>query len=310
MKTLLTALTIITLSFSASASKKDMRGKIVIDGSSTVYPITEAIAEEFRKDYPRIRVSIGVSGTGGGFKKFTSGRSDINDASRRIKDKEVALAKKSGIEYVELPIAYDGITVVINNKNTWVDHLTSAELKKLWEPKSTVKTWKDLRADWPNRPIKLYGPGTDSGTFDYFTEAINGKSHVSRSDFTKSEDDNVLVTGVSGNKDALAFFGYAYYIENKDKLKAVPIDHGKGPVAPSLESIKTGKYAPLSRPVFIYVSKKSSQRPEVFSFVSFYLTNAKLLVKDVGYIPLSNKAYSDSMQSFTAFAKGTRSARK
>lgn len=279
------------------------KGTVKIDGSSTVFPITEAVAEEFRAKEPRINVTIGVSGTGGGFKKFTQKETDISNASRKIKKREILMAEKTGVKFLELPVAYDGITVVINQANTWAKNLTLAELKKIWEPGSRVKLWSDIREGFPKKEIKLYGPGTDSGTFDYFTEAINGKSHVSRKDFTKSEDDNVLVTGVIGNKYALGFFGYAYYAENKSRLQAVAIDNGKGPIAPTEETINNGTYAPLSRPIFIYVSKESGQRNEVKTFIEFYLTQASLLVGEVGYIPLSNKMYEESLSKFRSFIK-------
>jgi len=285
----------------ALASKK-LKGSVKIDGSSTVFPITEAVAEEFGKVHPRVRVKVAMSGTGGGFKKFSVGRIDINDASRKIKAKEIAKAKKNGVSYLEIPVAYDGISVVVNPKNTWVKNLTTAQLKKIWSPGSKVKTWKDINPAWPNRKIKLYGPGTDSGTFDYFTKAINGKEQSCRSDFTKSEDDNVLVTGVNGDLDSLGFFGFAYYYSNKTKLKVVPVDNGKGPVTPTLETIKTGKYAPLSRPIFIYVSKKSSAREEVSSFVNFYIENAGALSKEVGYIPMPKSEYNKYALKYKKFA--------
>ena len=267
-------------------------GEIRIDGSSTVFPITEAMAEEFLAVNPEVKIPIGVSGTGGGFSKFANMETDINDASRPIKDKEAEAVKQNGVDYVELEVAYDGLSVLVNKENTWVDTLTVDELKKIWAPDSTVKTWKDVRAEWPAEEIKYYAPGTDSGTFDYFTEAINGKSGAIRSDFTASEDDNVLVQGVAGDKNALAFFGFAYYEENKDKLKVVKIDNGEGAVEPTFETIKSGKYAPLSRPLFIYVTKSALARPEVKEFVKFYITNAKEVVPQVGYIALPDEKYS------------------
>lgn len=269
-----------------------LKGKIEIDGSSTVFPITEAVAEKFQDANPGVNVTVGISGTGGGFKRFDVGETDVQDASRPIKDGEHKDCKTNGVDYIELPIAFDGLTVVVNKKNTWVDKLTVAELKKIWDQGSSVKTWADVRSGWPAKPIKLYGPGTDSGTFDYFTEAINGKAKQSRSDYTASEDDNVLVAGVGGDQYALGYFGLAYYEENKDKLKAVPIDNGKGAVSPSADTVRTGKYAPLSRPLFIYVSTKAVARPEVDSFVKFYLKNAATLSKEVGYIPLPAEAYT------------------
>jgi len=280
-----------------------LRGKVKVDGSSTVFPITEAVAEEFGKSHPRVRVTVGVSGTGGGFKKFTAGEIDINDASRPIKDKEVTLAKKNKVDFIEVPVAYDGISVVINPKNTWVDHLTVSELKKIWQPESAVKTWKDIRPSWPDRKIRLYGPGTDSGTFDYFTKAINGKSQASRSDYTKSEDDNVLVQGVSGDRDALGYFGFAYFLENKDKLKAVAIKHKSSPVSPSEVTINDGSYSPLSRPIFIYVRNSSLKRPEVHEFVKFYLQNAAVLSSEVGYVALPKDQYESGLNKVNTAKK-------
>jgi len=282
-----------------------MTGTVTVDGSSTVFPITEAVAEEFQKVQTGVRVTVGISGTGGGFKKFTSGETDISDASRPIKPEEVARAAQHGIEYVELPVAFDGLSVIVNPDNTFVNSLTVAELKRIWEPGSTVKLWSDVRPEWPKREIRLYGPGTDSGTFDYFTEAINGKSQSCRADFTASEDDNVLVQGIAGDPDALGFFGFAYYIENQDKLKLVPIDDGNGPIAPSEETINNGTYAPLSRPIFIYVGTKAAQRPEVGAFVDFYLEHAPVLVGEVGYISLPQAAYALAKDRFARRVTGS-----
>lgn len=305
MKKSLSIALLIALVAASVAYAQGLKGKIEIDGSSTVFPITEAVAEEFQIANPGVKVTVGISGTGGGFKRFVVGETDISNASRPIKDKEHADSKTNGVSYIELPVAFDGLTVVVNKKNTWVDNLTVSELKKIWEPGSTVKTWADVRSSWPAKPIKLYGPGTDSGTFDYFTEAINGKSGASRSDYTASEDDNVLVTGVAGDQYSLGYFGLAYYEENQDKLKAVPIDNGKGPVTPSLETVKTSKYSPLSRPLFIYVSSKSAQRPEVDAFVKFFLKNAGTLSKEVGYIPLPSEAYAVVSNHYAARKAGS-----
>ncbi len=272
-----------------------LTGTVLVDGSSTVFPITEAVAEEFQKQQKKVRVSVGVSGTGGGFKKFLQGETDINDASRPIKATEIKVAQEQGIRYLEVPVAYDGLTVVVNKENDFVDYLTVAELNKIWEPGSKVNSWSEIRQEWPNQRIRLYGPGTDSGTFDYFTETINGKSGASRVDFTASEDDNVLVKGVSGDKYALAFFGYAYYKENKGKLRAVPIDGGNGPVVPTMETINQGTYEPLSRPVFIYINEDKLTRQEVVAFVNFYLTNAAVLSEEVGYIALPAASYQESL---------------
>jgi phosphate transport system substrate-binding protein len=271
---------------------------VTIDGSSTVFPITEAVAEEFQRAHPDVRVTVGISGTGGGFKKFTVGETDINDASRLIKGSEVELAEQNGIGYIELPVAFDGLSVVVNPENTFVDHLTVEELQKIWEPGSSVERWSQVRAGWPDGEIALYAPGTDSGTFDYFTEAINGESGAVRQDFTASEDDNVLVQGVAGDPNALAFFGFAYYIENTDKLKVVPIDPGDGAVAPSEVTINDGTYRPLSRPIFIYVSTQAAERPEVQAFVTFYLENAADLVGEVGYVALPEAAYEAAVTRF------------
>jgi len=273
-----------------------LSGDIIIDGSSTVFPITEAVAEEFRKIYPDVDIPIGVSGTGGGFKKFAIGETDISDASRPIKDEEAALAAENGIEYVELTVAYDGISVVVNAENDFVDSLTVEELNALWNPDSTVETWQDLRPEWPAEKIALYGPGTDSGTFDYFTEEIMGETGAIRTDFIPSEDDNVLVQGIAGDKNALGFFGFAYYIENTDKLKAVTIDGGNGPVAPSFESIADGSYSPLARPIFIYVSKASLEQAHVRTFVEYYLTEGTALIPEVGYVELDDAIYEEQLK--------------
>jgi phosphate transport system substrate-binding protein len=281
---------------------------VKIDGSSTVYPITEAVAEEFQKaTRGAIRVTVGISGTGGGFKKFTRGETDIANASRPILKKEMEEAKKNGIEYIELPIAYDGLSVMVNPANNWVKSLTVADLKRIWEPaaQGKVTRWKQVRTEWPDAPLKLYGAGADSGTFDYFTEAIVGKAKSSRGDYTASEDDNILVQGISTDRNALGFFGYAYYDENKDRLKLVPIDGGKGPVAPSEKSIMDGTYQPLSRPIFIYVNKKSAEKPEVKQFVEFYLKNAPKLVKAVKYVPLSEQLYRLALEHFNQKKTGT-----
>lgn len=275
----------------------ELRGTVHVDGSSTVFPITEAMAEEFQKAHRGVRVTVGISGTGGGFKKFCVGETDINDASRPIKSKEAAKAAENGIEFIELPVAFDGVSVVVNPKNDFVDFLTIEELRKIWQPGSTVKKWGEVRPGWPNRPITLYGPGTDSGTFDYFTEAVNGKAQACRPDFTASEDDNVLVQGIAGDENALGFFGYAYYVENRARLKVVPIDAGNGPVRPSADTINNGTY-PLSRPLFIYVSRKAAERPEVSAFVRFYIENAEALVKQVGYVPLPQKVYQLALERF------------
>lgn len=274
------------------------RKLINVDGSSTVFPITEAVAEEFQIGHKDIMVTVGISGTGGGFKKFGRGETDISNASRPIKTSEADLCVQNGIEYIELPVAYDGLAVMVNPKNDWVDYLTVKELKKLWEPEAqkTVTKWNQIRPEWPDKEIHLYGPGVDSGTFDYFTEAINGKSGASRGDFTASEDDNVLVQGIATDKYALGFFGLAYYEHNKDKLRLVSIDdekddNGKGGILPSMETVNNGTYQPLARPIFIYVGKKAADKPEIDEFVKYYINNAGTLSAEVGYIPLPEEAY-------------------
>lgn len=279
-----------------------LEGSIAIDGSSTVYLITEAMAEEFGKKYPGVRITVGISGTGGGFKKFCNGETDINDASRPIKSSEIEQCQKNGIDYIELPIGYDGIAVVVNPQNDWVDYMTVEELKKLWEPEAQGKItrWNQIRPNWPDKPINLYGPGVDSGTFEYFTEAIVGKAGSARGDFLASEDDNVLVHGVANDIGGLGYFGLAYYEENTDKLKVVPIDSGTGPVTPTMETVRNGTYRPLSRPLFIYVKKTAAERPEVKAFVRFYLDpkNAMTIIKEVGYIPLPEEVYKLALERF------------
>jgi phosphate transport system substrate-binding protein len=280
---------------------------IKIDGSSTVYPVTEAVAEEFQRTNKGIQVTVGVSGTGGGFKKFCRGETDISNASRPISKSEMQNCAAQGIKYMELPVAYDALTVVVHPQNTWVKSLTVAELKKMWEPgaQGKINNWSQIRSSFPNAPLKLFGPGTASGTFDYFTEAIVGKSKSSRGDYTASEDDNVLVQGVTRDKNAIGYFGYAYYEENKGKLKAVPIDGGKGAILPSPQAVQNGTYTPLSRPLFIYVNAKSADKPEVKQFVEFYLKNGAKLAREVKYVALPGGAYTTAMGHFTKRRVGT-----
>ena len=282
---------------------------IQVDGSSTVFPVTEAVAEEFQKAKKgKMKVTVGISGTGGGFKKFCRGETDISDASRPILKQEMEACKASGIEYIELPVAFDALTVIVNPKNDWAASMTVAELKKIWEPEAQGKitNWNQIRANWPNAPLKLFGAGADSGTFDYFTEAIVGKAKASRGDFTASEDDNVLVQGVANDRNALGFFGFAYYAENKSKLKAVAVDSGKGgAVAPSEKTVLDGTYQPLSRPIYIYISKKAANKPEVKEFVEFYLKSAPDLVKQVKYVPLPEKVYALGASRFKSGKVGT-----
>ncbi len=283
-----------------SSCFKDYKGRINIDGSSSVYPVTEAVAEEYRFKNPDIRVTVGVSGTGGGFKKFARGETDISNASRPIKKKEIDAAKANGIEFIEIPVAYDGLAVVVSPTNDFVDYLTVEELKRMWEPAAQEKitSWAQIREGFPDVPLRLYGAGTSSGTYDYFTEAINGESKASRGDYTASEDDNVLVQGVSSDKGGLGYFGLAYYVENKDKLKLVAIDGGTGPVYPNDSTVRLGIYAPLSRPEFIYVNANAAQSPILQEFVKFYLENAPALVAEVGYVPLPPEVYQLAWKRF------------
>lgn len=278
-----------------------LSGTVRIDGSSTVFPISEAIAEEFRTASPDIRVTVGSSGTGGGFSKFMAGEIDINDASRPVKAEEIEKGAATGVQYLEIAVAYDGLSIVVNPANTFVDHLTVAELKKIWEPGSTVDSWNDVRAEWPDKPLRLYGPGTDSGTFDYFTEVVVGKAGAARPDYTASEDDNILVQGVEGDEGGLGFFGFAYYEASASGLKLVPVDGGTGPIAPSVATINDGTYSPLSRPLFIYVSKASAAQPAVRAFVDFYLDTVPAIATDVGYVALPEAMYAAGKSAFAGF---------
>ena len=291
---------------------KDLSGKIAIDGSSTVLPFAQAAAELFNEDNPDVKITVGSSGTGGGFQKFCRNETDISNASRPIKATEVEACSKGGVDFIELPIAYDGLAIVVHPKNTWATSMTVAELKKLWEPaaQGKIRRWNQIRAGWPDQEIHLFGAGVDSGTFDYFTEAVVGKEAQSRGDYTSSEDDNVIVQGVSGDVNALGYFGYAYYEQNKDKLKLVPVDdedpaNGAGPIAPSPETVANGTYRPLSRPVFIYPKVKSLDRPEVKSFLEFYLDKGPALVREVGYIPLPDNELQLVRSRFSGKKTGT-----
>jgi phosphate transport system substrate-binding protein len=281
---------------------------VKIDGSSTVFPIIEAVAEEFQiQKRGKVRVTVGISGTGGGFKKFCRGETDISNGSRPILKAEMEACAAAGVKYLELPVAFDALTVVVNPKNTWAKNMTVAELKKLWEPtaQGKITKWNQVNPKWPNEPIVLFGAGADSGTFDYFTEAIVGRAKSSRGDFTASEDDNVLVKGVESNKNALGYFGFAYYAPHKDKLNAVNVDSGKGAVGPSVEAVIDGTYNPLSRPLFIYVKESSAGRAEVRELVEFMLTQGADLVKEVGYVPLPKAAYEKTLAKFRAKKLGT-----
>jgi phosphate transport system substrate-binding protein len=281
----------------------NLAGEIRIDGSSTVYPITEAIAEEYRIEQPDVRITIGISGTGGGFQKFTRGEIDINNASRPIKDAEAQAVNRNDAQFIALKVAYDGLAVLVHKDNTWVDHLTVRELEKMWEPNAqgTILRWNQIRPEWPNEPFHLYGPGVASGTYDYFTEVIVGESGASRGDYTASEDDNVLVQGISGDRNAIGFLGYAYYVENRERVRLVGVDGGQGAILPSPETVTSGAYAPLSRPVFIYIRDEALRRPEVVDFVNFYLDNAAVVVPDVGYIPLPADEYQKEKEKFSTF---------
>jgi phosphate transport system substrate-binding protein len=306
-----TTLAATALAVLAAAALPARAQLVKIDGSSTVFPITEAIAEDFQKSTKgKVRVTVGISGTGGGFKKFCRGETDISNASRPILRSEMDACKAAGVQYFELPVAYDALTVVMNPQNDFVKSLTVAELKKMWEPaaQGKVKSWKQINPAWPDQPLKLFGAGADSGTFDYFTEAVVGKAKSSRGDYTASEDDNVLVQGVSRDVNAIGYFGYAYYAENKDKLKAVPIvaAAGKPAVEPSLETVINGTYQPLSRPIFIYVNAKSFQRPEVKQFLDYYMKNADALVREVKYVPLPAKAYVYNLEHLQNNQLGTK----
>ncbi len=278
-----------------------LSGTVTGDGSSTVFPITQAVAEEFTATNPDVQISVGISGTGGGFEKFCAGETDIQDASRPIEQEEIDLCEQNGVEYVELQVALDGLSVVVNPANDWAACLTVDQLKAIWEPGSEVERWSDVDPGFPDRPITLYGPGTDSGTFDYFTDAIVGEEGASRSDYTASEDDNVLVQGVAGDENALGYFGYAYYEENRDKLKIVAVDGGSGCVEPTPETINDGSYAPLSRPLFVYVSKAALANPAVVAFMDFYMETSQALVSDVGYVPLDPDTYAAEVDEWGSF---------
>lgn len=287
-----------------------LTGEVRVDGSSTLYPITEAVAEEFMRAYPYVRVTVGISGTGGGFSKFLRGETHVNDASRTISSGELELAARNGLAAIELPVAYDGLAVVVSPENDFVECLTVEELRAIWEPGSEINNWNQVRPEFPNRKLALYGPGTDSGTYDYFTEAVMGESGASRADYTASEDDNVLVQGVAGDPSSLGFFGLAYYQENQSRLKLLGIDdedptNGEGCIQPSVETVGDGTYVPLSRPLLIYVREDLSRQEPINTFVEFYLTNAGPLSLEVGFIPLSDRAYSLAQERFDRGITGT-----
>ena len=304
-------LTAAALAFAGAGFAFAQSGPIVkIDGSSTVYPITEAVAEEFQKMKKNaVKVTVGISGTGGGFKKFCRGETDISNASRPILKKEMEECKTAGIKYIELPVAFDALTVVVHPSNKFITQLTVDELKKMWEPvaQGKVMKWNQVNPAWPDAPIKLFGAGSDSGTFDYFTEAIVGKAKSSRGDYTPSEDDNVLVQGVTRDVNSIGYFGFAYYIENSKKLKSVPIVEkaGKPAVLPSMDNVINGTYQPLARPIFIYVSAKSIDKPEVKEFVEYYLKHGGKLAREVKYVPLTEGDYKHAMDNFGKKKTGT-----
>ncbi|MBK7900454.1 MAG: PstS family phosphate ABC transporter substrate-binding protein [Azonexus sp.] len=305
---LVSALALVGAGFLAATAAQAQVVKI--DGSSTVYPITEAVAEEFQKAKKNaIKVTVGISGTGGGFKKFCRDETDLSNASRPITEKEMADCKAAGIEYIEMPVAYDALTVVINPKNTFLKQATVEELKKMWEPaaQGTITKWNQINPAWPDAPIKLFGAGADSGTFEYFTEAIVGKAKSSRGDYTASEDDNVLVQGVSRDVNAIGYFGYAYYAENQARLKGLPIVNPKTgkAVEPSGANVENASYQPLSRPIFVYVKVKSLDKPEVREFIDFYMKNSDKLVREVKYVPLPKAAYDGNLKHVKDLKKGT-----
>lgn len=296
---LLVGMMTLTAATASWAVDKNLKGEVKLDGSSTVFPIAEAAAEEFQKEYPNVRVTVGLSGTGGGFKKFANGEIDISNASRKIKAEESKKAEANKITYLEIPLANDGISVVVNPANKFAQNISLEQLKKLWEPGSKVKTWKDLDAKWPAEAIKLYGPGADSGTFDFFTEHVMGTARLSRNDYNASEDDNVIVTGVTRDKNALAYFGFAYFVENEKALRALPIADKGAPIMPSPQSIEDGSYT-LARPLLLYVNVKSAQKPEVKTFIEYILKNGATLAKDVGYVPLQASVYAEALKKFQA----------
>ncbi|MBD2092849.1 PstS family phosphate ABC transporter substrate-binding protein [Microcoleus sp. FACHB-1515] len=287
----------------------NLSGSIAADGSSTVFPVTEAMAEEFQTANSGVQVTVGTSGTGGGFEKFCNGETQVSNASRPIEADEIAACQQKGVEFVEVPVAFDALSVVVNPENDWAECLTVEELKTIWQPSAQgqISNWSQVRDGFPDAPLALFGPGTDSGTFDYFTDVINGEEGASRGDYTASEDDNVLVQGVAGNRNALGYFGYAFYSENRDRIKSVQIDSGNGQcVAPTPETVLDGTYRPLTRPLFVYVSKQALERPEVKAFMDFYLDAAnKGLVEEAGYVPLSDAIVTKAKARLDAGTTGT-----
>jgi phosphate transport system substrate-binding protein len=288
----------------SDAGTAGLTGSIEIDGSSTVFPVAAAVAEEFQIANPDTRVTVAYSGTGGGFQRFCAGETDMSNASRPIRDSEAQACHDAGVEFTELNVGWDGLSVLANPDNEFLQCLTVGELNQIWEPNSTVTTWQDVRDEWPAEEISLYGPGTDSGTFDYFTETINGEGGASRADYQASEDDNILVQGIAGDRYSLGYFGYAYYAENSDILKLVGVDGGEGCVLPSDETIQDGTYAPLSRPLYVYVRHSALERPAVRAYVDFMLGNAPDIVPSTGYSALSAEQYADQMQAIAEAAGG------
>lgn len=303
-----TAVLLVSCGPTSGNQSAKLTGEVLVDGSSTVYPLSEAVAEDFRTVQPLIKVTVGESGTGGGFKKFSRAETDINNSSRSIRPEEVEACKANNVAYLALEVAYDGLAVIVNPKNTWAQDIKVSELKMLWEPNAQGKIlrWNQIRPEWPDKEIHLYGAGTASGTFDYFTEAIVGKAKSSRGDYTASEDDNVLVQGIASDELALGYFGLAYYEHNKEKLRLLPVDdekveNGDGPIFPTLETVKNKTYAPLSRPLFIYINSKSLEREALRAFVSYYIDNTSKLATEVGYIPLNADEYESSKQNWNNF---------
>lgn len=290
------------------AGDEGLTGQVRSDGSSTVFPVAEAVAEEFQIENRGVRVTVGVSGTGGGFSRFCAGETDLSNASREISEDEREACEANGVEFIEVAVAWDGLSVVVNPANDFVQCLTVEELRRIWEPNSTVTTWRDVRSDFPDEEIALYGPGTDSGTFDYFTETLMGESGASRPDYQASEDDNVLVQGVAGDQYALGYFGYAYYAENEERLSVLGVDGGSGCVQPSTETIEDQSYSPLSRPLYVYVRAGALERPAVMAYVEYFMNNAPELVPPTGYIPLSVERYQESLETIRAAAPSSPSA--
>jgi len=305
----------VVVGYGGTSARAQLAGDVQLDGSSTVAPITMAAAEMFMAENPRVRVTVGISGTGGGFKKFLDESADlrtqISDASRPIKSKELDRAKELGVEFVEVPIGIDGIAVMVHPSNSFCAHLTVGELKKIWEPGSAITNWSQVRKGFPDLPLKLYGPGTDSGTFDYFTEAIVGKEKASRSDYTASESDNVLVRGIAGDKGSLGYFGYSYYEANRKKLRLIGVENGNGPVKPSLDVIRSGGYTPLSRPLFLYVNAEAYQLPQVKAFLKYFFDNAKSIVEHprVNYVALSDDLYEMGWKRLESGSTGSAMAK-